>query len=345
MAAQGDNPNMIIYFKDKYNFDIYSQDQNGSTPLHWACYNCSENAINFLLSFMNNINIQDKKGQTPLHIAIFTERVRIIKKLLYKGSDLTLKDIHGKNAIKLAKELTGSSSKITSVLLSQKNVKQLFYGGNQTKECTISNPLTFSLLFILFSIIVYLFELSYLPKAYSILFCLSIICFIISFIVVCISNPGIIKDEQLSQESWLNIVLKGEINVKSMCPYCKVKKLKLSKHCFICGHCIKERDHHCNVLGNCIAGNNVKFYLLFLIVFLCYVVFSYYVSLKVFLIKEATMNNKSIILPFYFLYRKSAKDLISILVMTCGIFFFGLGIFLFIKQLRQLVIMKKLKNE
>lgn len=345
MAAQGDNPNMIIYFRDKYNFDIYSQDQNGSTPLHWACYNCSENAINFLLSFMNNINIQDKKGQTPLHIAIFTGRIRIIKKLLYKGSDLTLKDIQGKSAIKLAKELNGASSKITSVLLSQKNVKRLFYGGNHAKECTISNPLTFSLLFILFSVIVYLFELSYLPKAYTILFYLSITCLIISFIVTSLSNPGIIIDEQLSKESWLNIVIKDEINVKSMCPYCKVKKLKLSKHCFICDHCIRERDHHCNVLGNCIAGNNVKFYLIFLIVFLCYVALSYYVSLKVFLIKEATINNKSIILPFYFLYRKSAKDLISILVMTCEIFFFGIGIFLLIKQLRQIVIMKKLKNE
>ena len=74
MAAQGNNPNIIIFFKAKYNISVLSQDSQGNTPLHWACYNSSEESINFLLSFMPDINIQNKEGKTPLHIAIYTEK-------------------------------------------------------------------------------------------------------------------------------------------------------------------------------------------------------------------------------------------------------------------------------
>ena len=74
MAAQGNNPNIIIYFKAKYNISVLSQDSQGNTPLHWACYNSSEESINFLLSYMTDINIQNKEGKTPLHIAIYTEK-------------------------------------------------------------------------------------------------------------------------------------------------------------------------------------------------------------------------------------------------------------------------------
>ena len=341
MAAQGDSPNMLIYFKDKYGLDIYSKDNNGNTPLHWACYTCAENSINYLLSFMDDVNVQDNKGQTPLHIAIFTERIKIIKKLLHKGSDLTLKDSHGKNAIDLAKELTGSSSKITSILISQKHVKKCIYGSD-SQGCCFSNPFTFILLFLLYTFVIYIFELSYLPKYYTSLCVFLFLCLCIGFVIVNISDPGRIKKN--NNKEWLSIV-EADTNVKMLCPYCKVKKQKLSKHCFRCGDCVKDRDHHCNLLGNCIARGNWTYYLIFLAFFIAFVAFTYYISLKVFLIKETTINNKSIILPFYFLYRKTIKDLVSVLVMTFGIFFFGMGVFLFFKQMRQIVIMNKIKQD
>ena len=50
MAAQGDKPNMLIYFKDKFGFSILDRDFPGNTPLHWACHMAAENSINFLLS-------------------------------------------------------------------------------------------------------------------------------------------------------------------------------------------------------------------------------------------------------------------------------------------------------
>ena len=95
MAAQGNNPNIIIYFKEKYNMSLLSKDAQGNIPLHWACYNSSEEAINFLLSYMDDINIQNNDGKTPLHIAVFTEKPSLIKKLLKKGADISIKDKEG----------------------------------------------------------------------------------------------------------------------------------------------------------------------------------------------------------------------------------------------------------
>ena len=114
MAAQGNNPNLIIYFKIKYNISVLSQDAQGNTPLHWACYNSSEEAINFLLSYMTDIkdiNIKNKDGKTPLHISVLTEKPSLIKKLIKRGADINIKDKDGKTPIDLAQEITGIGTK------------------------------------------------------------------------------------------------------------------------------------------------------------------------------------------------------------------------------------------
>ena len=78
MASQGNQPSSIVYFKEKFNFDLMSLDGVGSTALHWACYTGSEDAFNFLLSYNVNINSQDNEGLTPLHLAIISGIIRII---------------------------------------------------------------------------------------------------------------------------------------------------------------------------------------------------------------------------------------------------------------------------
>jgi len=99
MAAQGDKPNMLIYFKEKFGFSIIDRDFPGNTPLHWACHMAAENSINFLLSWMSDINILDRKGQTPLHLGIYHLRPKIIKKLIRKGADVNLKDFSGRSVL------------------------------------------------------------------------------------------------------------------------------------------------------------------------------------------------------------------------------------------------------
>ena len=70
MASQGNQPSSIVFFKEKYNFDLMMLDGVGSTALHWACYTGSEDAFNFLLSYKVNINSKDNEGLTSLHLAI-----------------------------------------------------------------------------------------------------------------------------------------------------------------------------------------------------------------------------------------------------------------------------------
>jgi hypothetical protein len=72
MAAQGDQPTSLVYFKEKYNFDLEYKDSVGSTPFHWACFTGSELAINFLLSYNVNIQVQDSQGLTPLHLSVMS---------------------------------------------------------------------------------------------------------------------------------------------------------------------------------------------------------------------------------------------------------------------------------
>jgi len=83
MAAQGDSPNILIYFKEKFNMNIQSVDEICSTPLHWACYSGSESALNFLLSWDINLNYKDKEGITPLHLAVMSGNYFVFKQLKY----------------------------------------------------------------------------------------------------------------------------------------------------------------------------------------------------------------------------------------------------------------------
>ncbi len=70
MAVQGDSPNALIYFQRKFLMSFNSKDENGSTPLHLACYYGSEHSVLFLVSWNCNLDLQDMEGYTPLHLAV-----------------------------------------------------------------------------------------------------------------------------------------------------------------------------------------------------------------------------------------------------------------------------------
>ena len=76
IAAQGDQPISLAYFKS-IGLDLNKKDGKGSTPLHWAAYLASENAVNFLSSWEEiDINAQDKEGLlTPLHLAVMSGKI------------------------------------------------------------------------------------------------------------------------------------------------------------------------------------------------------------------------------------------------------------------------------
>jgi len=58
VAAQGDQPITLYYFKQK-GVDIRSRDNRGSTPMHWACYSKSEVALIYLLAWVRPTQLDD----------------------------------------------------------------------------------------------------------------------------------------------------------------------------------------------------------------------------------------------------------------------------------------------
>jgi ankyrin repeat protein len=54
MAAQSDNANEIIYFKEKYNYDFFQKDYQGNNSIHWASSNWAKNALGILLFYIDD---------------------------------------------------------------------------------------------------------------------------------------------------------------------------------------------------------------------------------------------------------------------------------------------------
>ena len=358
MAAQGNNPNLIIYFKMKYNISVLSQDAQGNTPFHWACYNSSEEAINFLLSYMtdkNDINIKNKDGKTPLHISILTEKPSLIKKLIKRGADINIKDKEGKTPIDLAQEITGNESRVTSILLGAKKEKSLIEKIS-TLSCTLpdnnnnylqkENSTISKVYLITYFILTFLhvfLQLDFLPNFYIIIFLLFCFILFISFIYMSLNNPGIIEDANYKNIDWLELVF-NDINIKNMCPYCKVKKQRLSRHCFICKKCIKEQNYHCNVINNCIGENNWGGYIFFLSMHLIIFSYMFITSIKVYLIYDLTAVNNQYIIQIDFLHNVMVKNITAIFIILFSFFGFIIVFVILFRHVRQLLINYKIKE-
>lgn len=356
MAAQGNNPNIIIYFKIKYNISVLSTDLQGNTPLHWASYNSSEEAINFLLSYMTDINIKNNDGKTPLHIAVFTEKPSLIKKLIKRGADINIKDKNGKTPYDLALELTGAESRVTGILMGIKKQKNLvekllniscINSDNNNNFASIKNQENnglskiYLVSYIILIILELFLQLDFLPNIYVIIFFIACFILFISFIYMSFNNPGIIEDSNYKNIDWLELVF-NDVPIKNMCPYCKVRRQKLSKHCFFCNKCIKEQNYHCNIVNNCIGENNYGGYIFFLLMHLIIFFYMGMTSFKIFFIQD--LINIQYIIQINFLHNIMVKNITAMIIMI----FSGLGfIIVFVitfRHIRQLIINYKIKE-
>lgn len=95
LAAQGDQPKSVVYFK-KIGFDFALKDSKGGTALHWAAYYGCELAVNYILSFTDQLlDVRDAEGLTALHLATMSGNNRIVKKLLLSGANRSIKNNEG----------------------------------------------------------------------------------------------------------------------------------------------------------------------------------------------------------------------------------------------------------
>jgi palmitoyltransferase len=310
MAAQSDSPNVIVYFKEKYNYELFQKDDLNNNSLHWACSSGSKSALDYLLLYINKennneniINSVNSQGQTALHITILTTgSVSTIKKLIKKNIDINIKDNSGLTVNDIVKE-NERYKNIEKIIFeyTHKNCLGLNYHINDKKNKYIKF-IIFNILsvFIIFSLIFFFFP--YIRKENDIpildnLCYFSTAVFLAFYFYIIVSNPGVIVKG--NNDNWIEIIKSGK-NISKMCPYCMVEQDKLSKHCFLCNKCIENFDHHCHWINNCVGHLNKPYFICFIISLLITLSIDSFVSFYILLIQSSGKTNDYLMDNVYF---------------------------------------------
>ena len=326
MAAQNDMANIIIYFKEKFNFNLYLKDNQGNNPIHWASSNSAKYALEYLLYYLDEknkeiINDRNKNGQTALHLAILTNgSTEIIKKLIKKGIKVNIKDKNDMTALDITKDnLKYENINRLITDYTKTNCLGLNYHINNFKNNYFKFIVFISLLSLHIICSNYLF-FPFLDDNIGIQQGLKLIYYIISFLFICyfiyIINSGAGKIKEKINESLLDLVIQ-EKDVKKLCPICMVHQKTFSKHCFICNQCIEIYDHHCHWINNCIGAGNKKKFIIFLMILLSYLCLCYFISFEVLI----TPINEKYYKSNNFMSTYKNKNIISFILCLLNLFF------------------------
>lgn len=350
LAAQGDQPQSVIYFSQKYNISIEGMDEGGSTPLHWACYLGSELTMDYLLSQNVEVNTKDKSGLSPLSLAILAERRKLIIKLLQKGARTDLIDCKGRTPVQLAIEK--KKFEIASILKQSESSCQLFSVKPPTTKISRSN---FNVYF--FIVVLVLFELIsvgiVIPKLnfphyyldqkekFSVekIFLspshllVTNLCFfsglLIVYLLLIFSDPGKAQvgvkidwvleiERMLENKELVSESIKYSV-IQEHCFSCSVRKADCNwKHCAYCEVCIRDMDHHCFWVNNCIGKKNLKkfyLFLFFLFVFLTFCITSSLVSY----FSESQILKENF--PFHIIYCKQLEIAVTSIQLILAVMF------------------------
>ena len=284
IAAISDQTSIMIYFLLYEAQDITFVDENGSTPLHLACYYNAEDSANYLLSLGVNIDAQDNEKFTPLHLAVSNNRINIAKLLLQKGANKNIVNKYNELPVDIARK---------------KNYRKLFNILNNKDYnplCTLELPNEYIepkdiykkfifLMILIPEIIISILVLPFLENIiyYFISFIIFALC-LFNYFILLKKNPGYLRniellnrvqEERVAQP--LKILIDENNNLKKYCPTCYVMKGYNIKHCFICNKCVLEMSHHCFWLNKCIGKNNLTVYILFIFNLYLYAFYSLFI--------------------------------------------------------------------
>ena len=337
MAAQSDCSNVIVYFKEKYNFKLFENDDLNNNSLHWACSSGSKSALDYLLLYINKknnneniINTVNNQGQTALHITVLTTgSVSTIKKLIKKNIDINIKDNSGLSVLDLVKN-NDKYKNIEKIIIeyTHKNCLGLNYHINDKKNKYIKfilfNALT---IFIIFSILElffpYLKNEGYLSPIIEYTFSITTIIFLSLYIYIVFSDPGIIVKN--NNDTWIDIINSGK-SINKMCPYCMIEQGKFSKHCFLCNKCIENFDHHCHWINNCVGHLNKPYFIAFIISLLITLSVNSFISFNVLLFQTNQASKIYLMDNIYF-----RNIYCGIVLLLCLFFIFPVSYLLFMQ--------------
>lgn len=271
IAAEANQVTMLMYLILNEALDIFCLDENGSTPLHWACYSGAFEAVDYLLSLKADINAQDKERITPLFLAVDNKRENIVRILLMNGADKNLPNKKNELPINIARKKNYVRIKN---LLKDKEYNPLCTLESPPKYIEPSNIYRKLILFliIIVELIIFILILPFLEDIYHLFVNLgSFALCLLSFIIFMYKDPGYQKNNKLIKDCGgeknnkpLKTLLDIGMKLENYCPKCYIEKKKNITHCFICDECVLEMSHHCFWINKCIGKNNKFFYLLFI---------------------------------------------------------------------------------
>ena len=271
IAAESNQPSMMIYLYLNEAQDISSVDENGSTPLHWACYYKAEECVNYLLHLNVDINAQDKENFTPLNIAVSNNKVSLVKLLLRKGADKKIANKYNQLPIDIAKKK--HYAKIMKILTSGYNPLCSTEIPDTYVKPTDAYKRVILLMLIICEIIIFILVLPFLDSlAFYILNFIFFGLGLVSYFTLLWREPGYQKNKELVRDcggednyKCLKKLVEDGEDLKKYCPVCYVLKANNIKHCFICNKCVKDLSHHCFWFNKCIGKKNRIIYIIFLV--------------------------------------------------------------------------------
>ena len=344
MASQNNQENVIVYFKEKYNYDIFKSDKEGNTSIHWASAIGGKNALDYLLYYINDknfdvINKLNDKGQNALQLTIITaQNISACKKLIKKGINFNNKDKNNLTVFDIVKN-DKKLKNIENVLYTytHKNCFGLNYHINDKLNKYFK---LFSFIFLAL-LIFYMVFFEFFPflenfkvniKFLRLFFYINFVLMMCFYLYMMFSDPGTLKEK--INVSLLKLV-NQKVDLKKICPYCMVNKLPSTKHCFVCNVCIEYFDHHCHWINNCVGDGNKIQFIIFLLILLSNLFVDNLIALKVFLLKVEKEENIGFFMSDFY-YRKISSLIIMIVIL---IFFWPVCYILYV-QTKQ----KKKKN-
>ena len=331
LAAEGNQPSMILYLSENKGQDINSIDELGSTSLHWACYSGAKDAALFLLSLNVDINMQDRDGYTPLHLAALYGHSEVVKLLLHKNADKTIPNKKRELPIDLAEKKN------------YQNIKNILSDDDFDPLCTLSSPIYYikpenvykKYIFIMIlvpEIIIFFFILPFLLG--NVHNWINFICFIIeifSYVILLYKDPGYYLNKPLisdakndHKENPLSLLVNQDIDIRDYCPFCYIlyrnnQNRKKIKHCYICNKCVEDFNHHCFWINKCIGKGNKFSYICFIVNSL---IFSFHILFMCFelLYDDVTFKYKNKNFPPVINYFNTSKEIRTLGAIIISIF-------------------------
>jgi len=115
LLRQGTSDEVRDYFRKNPNVNANIRNENGQTPLYWACERKNLDIIRAVIERGADVNSAEQNAFTPLHLATFLGNVDVMKVLLENGARVDVATNTGATPLHLAAK-NGNIQTVTLLL-------------------------------------------------------------------------------------------------------------------------------------------------------------------------------------------------------------------------------------